>query len=163
MRDPINFRDHVVQYPNRFRMTNLGGDLIQLDKEPGEIIQQGTPLNGTNMNALDLAAIQADTLAVENSLEIRWLKDRTDAQEGEQIQVTLTNKQTYPFNDSQKAISLTKNRNRKNYTVLAEVVSSVGGGIGEISITDKMLNGFKVSYSGAASSVTLILVVQGGY
>lgn len=163
MRDPINFKDHVVVYTNRYRMTNLGGNMVQLDKEPGEVVQQGTPLNGANMNKLDSAALEAAYIAVLNSLEIRHLKDQADAQEGEQIQVKLTNNQTYPINDSIKAVPLSRNRNRKNYTVLAEIVSSTGGGVGEIRVTDKMVNGFKIAFSGGASSVTLNCVVQGGF
>ena len=163
MRDPINWLDHVVEYPNRVRLTDLGNNLYLIEKVPGEIIQQGTPVNADNQNSMDLATLQALMMAGENTAEIRWLKDLVDAQTGEAIEVTLTNEQSYPFNDSKKTVQLSKNRNRKDYTVLVEIESSHGGGVGDITITDKLLNGFKIEYSGAATSVTARCIIQGGY
>lgn len=163
MRDPINFLDHVVEYPGRFTETDLGNNLVQHDAAPGEIVQEGTPLNAANMNLLDLAALQAIMMASHNASVLRQVSDKVDAQEGEQIEVTLTNSLAYPFNNSQATVQLGTNRNKKTYTVLVEVLSSVGGGVGDIKITDKLLNGFKVEYSGAATSVTLNCIIQGGY
>ena len=77
--------------------------------------------------------------------------------------MTLTNSATYPFNNSIKTVALSKNKNKKDYTVLVEVLSAVGGGVGEIRVTDKLLNGFKIEFSGAAKSVVVNCIVQGGY
>lgn len=163
MRDPINFLDHVVEYPGRFLETDLGSNLVQHDASPGEIVQEGTPLNAANMNLLDLAALQGIMMGATNASFLRQLSDKVDAQEGEQIQVTLTNTLAYPFNDSNQAVNLTKNRNKKTYTVLVEVLSSAGGGVGEIIVSNKLLNGFQIAYTGAASSVTVNCIVQGGF
>lgn len=163
MRDPINWLDHVVEYPNRVRLTPLGDNLYLMEKVPGEIIQQGTPVNANNQNAMDLAALQAIMMAQENAMEIRWVKDKADAQAGEAIELTLTNTEAYPFNNSVYTVQLAKNRNKKDYTVLVEVETATGGGVGDILITDKLLNGFKIAFSGAASSVHVRCVVQGGY
>ena len=163
MRDPINFLDHVVEHPGRFLETDLGSNLVQHDASPGEIVQEGTPLNAANMNLLDLAALQGIMMGATNTSFLRQLSDKVDAQEGEQIQVTLTNTLAYPFNDSNQAVNLTKNRNKKTYTVLVEVLSSAGGGVGEIIVSNKLLNGFQIAYTGAASSVTVNCIVQGGF
>lgn len=163
MRDPINFLDHVVEYPGRFQETDLGNNLIQHDPAPGEIVQEGTPLNAANMNLLDTAALQAIMMGSLNASLLRQLSDKVEAQAGEQIEVTLTNSQQYPFNNSNKAVQLGTNRNKKNYTVLVEVLSSEGGGVGEILVTNKLLNGFQIAYTGAASSVTVNCIVQGGF
>lgn len=163
MRDPINFLDHVVEYPGRFQETDLGNNLIQHDPAPGEIVQEGTPLNAANMNLLDTAALQAIMMGSLNTSLLRQLSDKVEAQAGEQIEVTLTNNQQYPFNNSNKAVQLGTNRNKKNYTVLVEVLSSEGGGVGEILVTNKLLNGFQIAYTGAASSVTVNCIVQGGF
>lgn len=163
MRDPINFLDHVVEYPGRFQETDLGNNLIQHDPAPGEIVQEGTPLNAANMNLLDTAALQAIMIGSLNTALLRQLSDKVEAQAGEQIEVTLTNNQQYPFNNSNKAVQLGTNRNKKNYTVLVEVLSSEGGGVGEILVTNKLLNGFQIAYTGAASSVTVNCIVQGGF
>lgn len=163
MRDPINFLDHVVEYQGRFQETDLGNNMIQHDPAPGEIIQKGTPLNAANMNLLDTAALQAIMMGSLNTSLLRQLSDKVEAQAGEQIEVTLTNTQQYPFNNSNKAVQLGTNRNKKNYTVLVEVLSSEGGGVGEILVTNKLLNGFQIAYTGAASSVTVNCIVQGGF
>lgn len=163
MRNPVNWKDHVVQYPDRYQDIDLGGGLHNHVKAPGEIIQQGTAMNAANFNAMDLSALQAVLMAQGNAEQIRWAKDRLDALEGEQFQVTLTNSAAYPFNNSIKTVALSKNKNKKDYTVLVEVLSAVGGGVGEIRVTDKLLNGFKIEFSGAAKSVVVNCIVQGGY
>jgi hypothetical protein len=79
------------------------------------------------------------------------------------VRVTLTNTQEYPFNDSIKTVALSKSRAKTTYAVIPEVVSSTGGGVGDIRITDRMTNGFKISYSGAATQVVLDCYIMGGH
>lgn len=81
----------------------------------------------------------------------------------ETVRVTLTNTQTYPFNNSIKTVALSKSRAKTAYAVIPEVVSSTGGGVGDIRITDRLTNGFKVSFSGAATQVVLDCYVMGGH
>ncbi len=81
---------------------------------------------------------------------------------GDIITTQLTNSQQYPFNNSIKTISLPYAKNNLNYTVQMEVVSYSGGFVGDISITEKMLNGFKIATTGSATSVNLKLYVKGG-
>ena len=110
MRDPINFLDHVVEYPGRFKETDLGNNIVQHDPAPGEVVQEGTPLNAANMNLLDTAALQAIMMGGLHASFLRQLADKVDAQAGDQIEVTLTNSQQYPFNNSNQAVQLPKNR-----------------------------------------------------
>ena len=77
--------------------------------------------------------------------------------------VTLTNTQEYPFNNSVKTVSLPQGRNHVDYTVTAEVVEYSGGFPGEIIISAKLQNGFKVAFTGSAKSVTVKLYVKGGF
>ncbi len=44
-----------------------------------------------------------------------------------------------------------------------EVVSVAGGGLKNVSVSDKLANGFKVEFYGSATSVTLKLHVKGGF
>ena len=163
MRDPINFLDHVVEYPGRFKETDLGNNIVQHDPAPGEVVQEGTPLNAANMNLLDTAALQAIMMGGLHASFLRQLADKVDAQAGDQIEVTLTNSQQYPFNNSNQAVQLPKNRNKKDYTVLTEIISVTGGGAGEFLITNKLLNGFQIAFTGAASQVKVRCIVQGGF
>ena len=57
---------------------------------------------------------------------------------------------------------LTTNRRNLYYSIEVEVTSVEGGLVGDIHITDKQLNGFKVSFHGSAKSVTLTLRIKGG-
>lgn len=96
---------------------------------------------------------------------VRMLKSvmrKVEGLDGEKVTVTLTNSQVYPFNNSVKTIQLKTPRNYKTYLITAEVTSVSGGAVGDIEFTDKLLNGFKVAYTGSAKSVTMDLYVRGG-
>lgn len=81
---------------------------------------------------------------------------------GEVGTVTLNNSETFPFNNSMVAVSLAKPRTTQNYIVIVDVLAAVGN-VGEIVITDKLINGFKIGFTGSASSVTVKYKVIGGY
>ena len=44
------FKDRVTQYSKRYRMDTLGGDIIELTKIDGNVIEEGTKLNAENLN-----------------------------------------------------------------------------------------------------------------
>lgn len=162
MKNPVNFKDHVVEYPNRYTENDLGGGYINHIKAPGEVIQQGTPLNASNFNNVDLGAIQGILVGLLTAQHVHQLSQKVEGLEGEQIEVTLTNTQNYPFNNSVQTVQLSQNRNTKDYSVTVEVLEKTGGGVGEIVISDKLLNGFKIAFTGAASSVTVNCIIRGG-
>ena len=85
-----------------------------------------------------------------------------DGVKGLLVDVTLTNTQAYPFNNSVKTVQLPALRNTRDYFVIPEVVEAAGGFVGDFSVTDKLLNGFKIAYSGSASSVKVRCHVVGG-
>ena len=79
------------------------------------------------------------------------------------LTANLTNTAAYPFNSSTATVAFPtgKTRNTTDYIINAEVTASVGD-VGNIVISDKMVNGFKVAYTGSATSATIKLYVQGG-
>lgn len=83
---------------------------------------------------------------------------------GENLIITaaLTNTQEYPFNNSRQTISLPEAKASTGYRITAEVESFSGGSVGDILITDKALNGFKVEYTGSATSANIKLYIDGG-
>lgn len=83
--------------------------------------------------------------------------------QGETKTVTLKNTQSYPFNNSQQSVALATERNHMDYTVDAEIVDYTGGFPGDIVISDKLLNGFKMAHTGSAKSVTVKIYVKGGF
>lgn len=105
-----------------------------------------------------------DVKVQDADLAIALLADaiRQQSWEKESGQLTLTNTTGYPFNSSAKSVALKIPREGSDYIVLGEVVSSVGN-VGEIVVTDKLTNGFKIGYTGSATSAVIKFVVIGGY
>lgn len=77
--------------------------------------------------------------------------------------VTLTNTDTFPFNNSVKSVSLKNERATKDYIVTIISSSAASGNIGEVVVSDRLVNGFKLAYTGSAASVTVEYMVTGGY
>ena len=87
-----------------------------------------------------------------------------EAQEGIICEVgtkTLTNSLQFPFNNSQESVALVNTQRDVNYAVIAEITSS-NGNAGEVFATDKQVNGFKLKYTGSASSAVVTYIVIGG-
>lgn len=75
--------------------------------------------------------------------------------------VTLVNTKPYPFNNSVQSVALKSSRNNQDYTIQAEVVSTVGE-VGDIAISGKAINGFKVAFTGSAKQAVIRYYVTGG-
>ncbi len=103
---------------------------------------------------------RVDEVAVETHI----MQDKIEELEGFSIIADLTNTEIYPFNDSKKTIALTSAQERMttDYTVTVEAVSVTGGFLEDVVITDKLVNGFKVEYTGSASAARLKMYIQGG-
>jgi hypothetical protein len=135
--------------------------LDEVRDQDGNIIQKGTPLSARNMNRMEHGINEGNLLATmllqQNLQQKRVLADL----EGEIGQVALTNSETFPFNNSIKTIALQKQRDNLNYRVITEVISA-DGEVGNVIVTDKQLNGFKIAFTGSAKNVTIKYYVQGG-
>ena len=75
---------------------------------------------------------------------------------------TLTNTKRFPFNDSKASVSLAKSQKNTKYVIIAEP-STVAGNIGDINVSDRLTNGFKLAFTGSAKSVTVKYYVIGGF
>lgn len=138
-----NWKDHVV------------------DPNTQAVIQQGTPMSATNFNNMEEGIFANDAVGSVLIQQVLQHKRLLADMEGEVGQKTLTNSQSYPFNNSVQTVSLLKTRDTLNYKVTTEVVSS-NGQVGDIEVYDKQLNGFKLRYTGSATAVTIKYIVQGG-
>lgn len=128
------------------------------DQETEEVIQEGTPQSAGHFNNMEGgisdAHLAAALLIIQGGL--------TAAQvEVEEKTVTLSNNQSYPFNNSTQTIALNTVRNFTDYTVEAEITDH-DGNVGDVKIFDRMLNGFKVAYDGSAKKATIKLRIKGG-
>jgi len=128
----------------------------------GTLVQQGTNQSATNFNNMETGIFGATEMSAEAIRNIRLLQRSVEGLSGEKIPLTLVNTLAYPFNNSKATVSLGTVKNQQNYTITVEIVSSVGGGVGDIVITDKLLNGFKIQFTGAATNAVINCYVQGG-
>jgi hypothetical protein len=76
--------------------------------------------------------------------------------------VSLSNTKQYPFNDSEVIVALSAARASDSYTVQTELLSS-DGEAGDVVVSGKALNGFKLAYTGSATSADIRYSVTGGY
>ena len=129
------------------------------DPSTGEVIQKGTDQSAGNFNAME-NGIQDVSIALA-ALMI-GLDQQQVENEVEELTVALTNSEKYPFNNSEKSIAMQKACVSKAYLVDVELVSHVGD-VGDIIISDKLLNGFKVRFDGSAKSATVTLRIKGGH
>lgn len=74
--------------------------------------------------------------------------------------VTLKSTVKFPFNNSIQTVALSQYPGTTNYVVLTQVEGFTGHMVGDIEVTGKALNGFKIAYSGSATSVTVGYVVM---
>lgn len=129
-----------------------------VDSTTGEVIQEGTLQSAGNFNNMEDGIEDAAVAAAFLVIAAGQLDAQTAAEEKT---VTLTNSQSYPFNNSQKTVSLSITRTTTAYSVDVEVLEH-SGDVGDILISDKLLNGFKVRFDGSAKSATVKLIIKGG-
>lgn len=76
-------------------------------------------------------------------------------------EIILKNDQDYPFNNSTQTVALKNTMKNKNYWIYTELMKS-NGPIGQVKTFDKLLNGFKISYSGSATLAKFRYIVMEG-
>lgn len=103
-----------------------------------------------------ITALEGDNTT--NKANITKLTARTDIVAGT---VTLTNTQKFPFNNSQVTVPIATERANQNYIVDWEITAS-DGPTGDIIVSAKLVNGFKIEFTGSATSVTVKYQVLGG-
>lgn len=128
------------------------------DQDTEEVIQEGTPQSAGNFNNMEHGISDAHLAAAMLIIQSGLTADQVATEEKA---VTLSNSQSYPFNNSTQTIALSRVRNFTDYTVEAEITDH-DGNVGDVRIFDRMLNGFKVAYDGSAKSATIKLRIKGG-
>lgn len=156
------WQDHVTQYENRFRETNNRDGTINHIPVEGEVLQEGTPQNASNFNNLEEGLFAANELGGECTRVLLQQRRELNMVKGESGTVTLTNTLAYPFNNSVVTVPLVTKRDTIDYTVEVDADAGVIGNVGRFIITDRLLNGFKIAFTGGAASVTVKYTVRGG-
>lgn len=129
-----------------------------VDTDTGEEIQEGTDQSAGHFNNAEHGISDVNLAAAMILLSSSLTAEQVATEERT---ITLTNSQSYPFNNSTQTIALAAARNFTDYTVEAEVLDH-SGNVGDVRIFDRMLNGFKIAYDGSAKSATIKLRIKGG-
>lgn len=164
--------DHALSETNKFTIKQVSGDVYTIVPY-GTVMQQGVPQDAAHFNNIE-EALSAHEIALglhSNALMQHMDEIKKNAALAEVVDklhtvetgtVTLTNSAKYPFNNSQKTVALAAQRNTPAYVVITEVKSFVGN-VGEIVVSDILANGFKIAFTGSATSVTVEYKILGGY
>lgn len=176
MYDITNWLDHAVTPARTFKITDNGDGTYTL-VPVGQVIQQGTPMSAANFNNIETGIHAANVAAIMAMNTARLAMETADSNVVIK-DVTLTNTAKYPFNNSKMTVALNDKEERHNtkYVVLAEIKNCVvedgssvdelainnAGLVGNIVISDKMINGFKIESTGSAGDVSLRLYIAGG-
>lgn len=162
--NPLKWQDEVLEegYENRYRETDNPDGTITHVPEKGTPVQEGTPQSARNFNHNEAGTFEAGLLGYEATrLLLQHGRDIT-ALAGEMGAVTLTNSAKYPGNSSRKTVALKQNRNSTHYNVVVLEPQDAAGRVGRVLVTDKLINGFKIEYTGDAPQAELVYIVQGG-
>ena len=164
--------DESDEFENRYTETANDDGSITHTKKTGERYVEGTPQSAANFNNME-DGIQdghiAYALLQQYVREKGWQDDaRLDALEKATVQetgtVTLTNSMAFPFNNSKKTVPLTNVRDNLNYVVVVvSATANANGNVGDIEVSERQVNGFKIEHTGSAASVTVTYAVIGGY
>lgn len=149
------WEDEVRSPSNRYTVTD-NADGTKTITKAGTVMQQGTFQDQEHFNNMEAGITDAHLAA---QLMLNAL--RQNEWEIERGEVTLTNNAIYPMNNSAQSVALQLPKENGDYVVLAEV-KSFSGNVGEVVVSDKLANGFKIGYTGSASAATIKYSVIGG-
>ena len=149
--DPTIWKDHVVD-------------------EHGNVVQQGTNMNAENFNHMECGIFDAQIFAallMNFARQQGWRIDDVNEYLAthnvvETGQITLTNSESFPFNNSKSTVALTNQQQSVNYVVITSVSAFVGN-VGDVEVSDRLVNGFKLAFTGSAKSATIKYIVIGGF
>lgn len=160
--------DHVTDKPGLY-VINDNHDGTWTITPAGKVMQQGTPQDQAHFNNIETGIwdIYAAFGMMFNTVRQQgWQLNETVATIDNSWQIVsgsvdLTNARTYPCNNSKKIVSLGKNMGSTSYLVMTELVKS-DGPVGDIEVSEKLVNGFKLAYNGSAKSATIKYIAIGG-
>ena len=126
----------------------------------GEVLQYGTLMDQEHFNNLEEGLSDAGL-----ALALTQFKQAQDGYQFEDevhiVDLAMDNL-PWPFNNKQTTVALKNLRENVNYGVEVNVISYSGGRLGNITVTDRARNGFKLVHDGSATSVQVSVRVSGG-
>jgi len=136
--------------------------LAQAKKYARELLDQAEGDVEELKKDLETVDLDGDTAValIINALRQHIWQNEAEAPICEYGSVNLTNTGTFPFNNSQQTVALVKTQKNTKYAVIPE--DPTKGDVGDIVVSDKQVNGFKIEFTGSAKSTTVKYIVIGG-
>lgn len=163
MYEPKLWQDHVTEFEDRYTESRNEDGTITHTPVEGETLQKGTPQSAKNFNHMEDGISNGGELAALLAIGVMHQRQQAQNLAGDVLEVELSNSMEYPFNNSVETVALSRPRNNLDYTVTAEVLECSGGSAGDIEVTEKLTNGFKIEYTGSAKKARLKVFVKGGF
>ena len=136
--------------------------LDHVEDQGGEVIQEGTPLDQAHFNKMEVGIEDANLAHKIVMIFARWIERRLAAIEGTSETHTTDIAGIKAKDNDDKNVILTTVRKNTNYTVDVYVKSVADGRLGDITVSGKGTNSFKVRHDGSAKTVVLTLKITGG-
>ena len=128
--------------------------------QTGEVIQQGTLLDQQHFNNLERGISDTNlALAIQQFEQLQSGYNYED--ELHTLNLSMENL-PWPFNNKETTVALAGLRESINYSVECNVLAYSGGRLGNIRVTDRARNGFKLVHDGSATYVRVAVRVSGG-
>ena len=159
-----NWLDHVTDPANVFTITDNGNNTYTITPA-GTVMQQGTAQDQAHFNNIEAGILDAHGaygIFFNMARCLGWTVDDIKAYIAAANTVyfgtaTLTNTLAFPFNNSQVTVSLGVTLPNAFYDVNTEV-TAFDGCVGDVVVSNKLVNGFKLAYTGSAASATIAWV-----
>jgi hypothetical protein len=127
----------------------------------GNVIQKGTSLNQVHFNNMETGI--DDVSAATQILMFKDIQNDYE-QKGEvhTLSLGMNSGLSWPFNNKETTVALSILRENTNYSVDIDVLEYSGGRLGNIRVSDRALNGFKLIHDGSATTVRVRVKISGG-
>lgn len=109
----LQWQDHVTEFEDRYTESKNDDGTITHKPVEGEVLQEGTPQNAQNFSNMQAWGIQGTEMAALALIGAMHNRQEAEDLAGDVMEVTLTNNETFPFNNSEKTVSLGRKRNHK--------------------------------------------------
>lgn len=126
----------------------------------GDVLQYGTLLDQEHFNNMEVGI--SDMSLAHALVQFKQTQDSYQTEDEVHIVDLSMDSLPWPFNNKATTIGLKNLRENTNYGVEVSVISYSGGRLGNITVTDRALNGFKLVHDGSATSVKVGVRVSGG-
>ena len=128
--------------------------------QSGEVIQQGTLLDQQHFNNMELGI--SDMTLAGAIMQFKAVQDGYNYADEMHTATLAQTGSKWPFNNTPTTIALAQLRESTNYGVEVTVLADSGGRLGNIRVTDRARNGFKLVHDGSATTVKVQIRVMGG-